>query len=174
MPPRARLAAAAIGCALVLAAARARASNTYLVPGPLFSHSLRSRGNGYGAELSAMHFPSGVFSAASPIGYGGFFQAQATSHSTARFAAGAQIGTVVGAEIGYGVETSHGAWRARHGPQAALFLSAVFVVAALRCDIPLSHEADGAAQPVDVALLLSLKLPLELPSLGLAYVNSPR
>ncbi|HEY5955096.1 MAG TPA: hypothetical protein VIV60_01035 [Polyangiaceae bacterium] len=132
-------------------------AETYLNSGPIFDHSLRGQGNGYGLEVSFMHFPNG----AERIGYGAFTQAQVTSRGAGRFAGGFQFGKVIGAEFGLFDQTGTDSEPRRYGMHTGLFLM-MYALVALRLDVPFSRESDGSFQSADVALTLGFKIPWNL------------
>jgi hypothetical protein len=116
---------------------------------------------GLGGELSVMLFPS-KRTIVEQIGFGGFFQAQSYDSEYGRYAAGVQVGSLLGAEMGWAYREQSGTLNSSHGLHLALFGSLGVPVLSLRTTIPLqtSHDPTRSDPGFELAFCLALKIPM--------------
>lgn len=146
----------------LLPAREAGAKGGTINPGVLVSGVFaREPAFALGGEASFMLFPEeGVIQ--DQVGFGGFFQAQSYAFEYGRYAAGFQVGSMLGAELGYAFREAGTDTAASHGIHAAAFGSIGFAVLSLRSTIPVADDADAthAAPGFEFAVCFALKLPI--------------
>jgi hypothetical protein len=132
----------------------------YLSPGVLLSFVGAPReGNvGLGGELSWMHFTS-----AEAFGVGVFTQAQTYSFDHGRYAAGLQLGKMLGAEVGYAYRAPHGVFAGTHAAHLGVYWSLGILELAGRFSVPLAAQAGSKpAMGLETALTVGFKAPLPI------------
>lgn len=148
-----------VGAVALLVPAQALASpEGSFNPGFLLSVGSGERAVGVGAELSGMYFPKGD---PGSIGYGGFLQAQAYGGDYARMAFGFQLGSFVGAELGFAGLSRSDEHASTLGLHTGVFASFAVLGTGLRVTIPMTGTDDGLpAHGVEASWILTLKVPI--------------
>jgi hypothetical protein len=123
----------------------ARAADVFFNPGFLFSAGGGERAVGLGGEASLMAYPNDEL-----WGYGGFLQAQSFGGDYARYAAGFQTGSLVGAEAGLVALTASDEHRSSMGAHLGAFVSLAVSGAGLRVTVPV-----GSGSPDDWSVIRS-------------------
>jgi len=123
-----------------------------------------------GGELSVMLFPSRR-AIIEQIGFGGFLQAQSYDSEYGRYAAGIQVGSLLGGEMGWAYREQSDTLSASHGLHLALFASLGVPVLSLRSTIPLQSSRDPTRSDpgFELAFCFALKIPMIL---GVEVVGS--
>jgi hypothetical protein len=153
-------------------ATTSRASETlgFVNAGPLASYSWRSDAHfGLGGELSVMGFGKD-----SVIGFGAFAQAQAYSlggGAFGRYAAGLQVGSLYGVELGYAFIGGSNGYADASGPHVGIFASAVWVSLALRWTILSDETPNVPTRKTEFALAWTIKLPIQVAGDGIAKMH---
>jgi hypothetical protein len=116
---------------------------------------------GLGTEFSMMLFPR-ERTIVEQTGFGAFFQAQSYDFDHGRYAAGVQIGSLLGGELGWAYREQSDALSSSHGLHLALFASLGVPVLSLRTTIPIQSRNDPTRSDpgVELAFCLSLKIPM--------------
>jgi hypothetical protein len=135
----------------------ARAADVFFNPGFLFSAGGGERAVGLGGEASLMAYPNDEL-----WGYGGFLQAQSFGGDYARYAAGFQTGSLVGAEAGLVALTASDEHRSSMGAHLGAFVSLAVFGAGLRVTAPVGSGSpdDLERHPIEASFVLTLKVPL--------------
>jgi hypothetical protein len=132
---------------------------------------------GIGAEASLVCLCS---KGEEPLGYkpppfGIFGQAEVYNGNHGRYAAGVEVGSILGVEVGYDVREPVDQYARTHGVHIAGYLSLGLVSIALRGSVPVAASGEGASQGGELGVAATLKLPIgNYDAIGIFHGRPPR